>query len=1729
MSVVTVNPGTTSTISTSSSDSVVFAGIGTLNVTGTAQNPITVVLSSVAGVGALDTIHLSYADVSLGGGAGVSALVNYTIGTASTLRVQSLLGVAAGSTIAFNGSNSHLVFNSSINLLQLANISIAGFGPGSNIDLTGSGAASYTYVGNSTPGTGGTLTLLDAQGNATGSVVLTTGNFTTASFNVHPDSGGGTLIDFATTVSGISATPANADLTTGGNVALTVTTTAPVTIAGGTPILTLNDGGTASYDAAHSTGTNLVFDYTVQSGQNTTDLAITGVNLNGASATDVLGNPVSLAGAVGNPAGILQIDTTPPTITGISTTPGSGSLAAGQVVAINLTASEAVTVTGAPTLTLNDGGTATYDASHSTATNLVFNYTVGSGQNTADLTVTGSNLAGATITDAAGNAANLAGAVGNPAGVLRIDTTPPTITGISTTPGSGSLAAGQVVAINLTASEAVTVSGGTPTLTLNDGGTATYDAAHSTATNLVFNYTVQSGQNTADLTVTGSNLHGATIADAAGNAANLGGAVGNPSGTLQIDTTPPTITSIATTPASGSLAAGQVVAINLTPSEAVTVTGGTPTLTLNDGGTATYDAAHSTATNLVFNYTVQSGQNTSDLTVAGSNLNGATIADGAGNAANLAGAIGNPPGTLQIDTTPPTITSISTTPGSGSLAAGQVVAITLTASEAVTVSGGTPTLTLNDGGTAIYDASQSTATNLVFDYIVGSGQNTSDLTVTGSNLHGATITDAAGNAANLAGAVGNPPGTLQIDTTPPTITSISTTPGSGSLAVGQVVAVNLTTSEAVTVTDGTPTLTLNDGGTATYDAAHSTATNLVFDYTVGSGQNTSDLTVIGSNLNGVTIADGAGNAANLAGAVGNPPGTLQVDTTPPTIASISTTPASGTLAAGQVVAFNLTASEAVTVVGGTPTLTLNDGGIATYDAADSTPTNLVFKYVVQPGDNTSDLTVTGSNLNGATIADGAGNSANLAGAVGNPPGTLQINTSGAAVTSVYDVSTTPGSGDLAAGSNVTLQVTLTGNATVSGGMPTMTLSDGGTATYDPSSSTSTSLIFRHTVQPGQNTADLSVTAISLNGATVVDGSNNAVDLSGAVTNPGGILQVDTTAPTISSVTTTPGSGDLAAGQVVAFNLTASEAVTVTGGAPTLTLNVGRVATYDAADSTATNLIFKYVIQPGDNTSDLAVTGSNLNGATITDAAGNAANLAGAVANPPGTLQIDTTSPTVVAVATQPGNGTVDAGDTVAIDVTPSEAVSVSGGTPTLTLSDGGIATYDAAASTPTLMVFDYTVQPGQNTSDLTVTGSNLNGGAITDLAGNAIDLSGVIGNPPGVLEVNTVPVVTSVVATPVNGDLNAGHNITLEVDTSGPVTITGGVPTLSLSDGGTAVYDASSSTPMMLIFRNTIQNGQNTPDLGVAAVFLNGALITDAAGQTVSLSGAIGTPAGILQVDTIDPTALNVVLGGSLAPGGVFTLTANISEPVTLPAGSSFQVLLANGGVATYDPSLSTPTMLVATYTVPAGSNLTAADVATVGFTLIGDHATDGAGNPLNGTTIETAIAAAQGNFSDVTGGTSPTTIDVYRFFDKTTGTHFYTPDQNERQTILATRPDLVPEGPNGVGLTAVDPASNDPAAVPVYRFFDLNQGTQFLTASSSERDSVIATRPDLVYEPSSIFYEHATPQAGDTAVYRFFDTKFGTHFYTDDATERGVILQTRPDLVAEGIGFYEPMRNPAA
>ena len=115
----------------------------------------------------------------------------------------------------------------------------------------------------------------------------------------------------ATTVTAVAESPSTGIVNAGKLVTITVDLSGTVTVAGGTPKLMLNDGGTATY--ASGSGTDaLNFNYAVLAGQNTNDLLISSINLNGVTVTDGSGNNADFSNLTNvTPAGTLQVYTTP--------------------------------------------------------------------------------------------------------------------------------------------------------------------------------------------------------------------------------------------------------------------------------------------------------------------------------------------------------------------------------------------------------------------------------------------------------------------------------------------------------------------------------------------------------------------------------------------------------------------------------------------------------------------------------------------------------------------------------------------------------------------------------------------------------------------------------------------------------------------------------------------------------------------------------------------------------------------------------------------------------------------------------------------------------------------------------------------------------------------------------------------------------------------------------------------------------------------------------------------------------------------------------------------------------------------------------------------------------------------------------------------------------------------------------------------------------------------------
>jgi VCBS repeat-containing protein len=123
-------------------------------------------------------------------------------------------------------------------------------------------------------------------------------------------------------------------------------------------------------------------------------------------------------------------------------------------------------------------------------------------------------------------------------------------------------------------------------------------------------------------------------------------------------------------------------------------------------------------------------------------------------------------------------------------------------------------LTLNADGSFSYAAGATSAE--IANIAAASGQVTDAFTYSVSDGHG-----------------GVTPSTLDInlDATKPSVSNIAFSPSSGDLAVhaSETITLSLSNVGAVDIAGNGPTLTLNDGGTATYDAAASTSTSWVFD------------------------------------------------------------------------------------------------------------------------------------------------------------------------------------------------------------------------------------------------------------------------------------------------------------------------------------------------------------------------------------------------------------------------------------------------------------------------------------------------------------------------------------------------------------------------------------------------------------------------------------------------------------------------------------------------------------------------------------------------------------------------------------------------------------------------------------------------------------------------------------------------------------------------------------
>ena len=340
-----------------------------------------------------------------------------------------------------------------------------------------------------------------------------------------------------------------------------------------------------------------------------------------------------------------------PSISSVNSSTANGTYTVGSTISIQINFSEAVNVTGTPTLTLETGNTdrsINYTSGSGSAT-LNFSYTVQTSDTSGDLDyVATSSLAlnGGTINSSAGNAANLTLPSPGAANSLSanksivIDTTGPSVNSVTSSTTNGSFNAAGTISIQIVFSENVVITG-TPQLTLETGATdRILNYVSLSANTATFTYTVQAGDTSNDLDYVSTaalSLNAGTIRDSVGNNATLTLPAPGSANSLGanksiiIDTTAPAISTV-TAPSNATYKPADTPTFTVAFSESVTVTG-TPRLTLTVGAITKYAnyVSQTDSRTALFRYTVASGItefDTDGISISNTlDLNSGSIAD----------------------------------------------------------------------------------------------------------------------------------------------------------------------------------------------------------------------------------------------------------------------------------------------------------------------------------------------------------------------------------------------------------------------------------------------------------------------------------------------------------------------------------------------------------------------------------------------------------------------------------------------------------------------------------------------------------------------------------------------------------------------------------------------------------------------------------------------------------------------------------------------------------------------------------------------------------------------------------------------------------------------------------------------------------------------------------------------------------------------------------------------
>ena len=140
----------------------------------------------------------------------------------------------------------------------------------------------------------------------------------------------------------------------------------------------------------------------------------------------------------------------------------------------------------------------------------------------------------------------------------------------------------------------------------------------------------------------------------------------------------------------------------------------------------------------------------------------------------------------------------------------------------------------------------------------------------------------------------------------------------------------------------------------------------------------------------------------------------------------------------------------------------------------------------------------------------------------------------------------------------------------------------------------------------------------------------------------------------------------------------------------------------------------------------------------------------------------------------------------------------------------------------------------------------------------------------------------------------------------------------------------------------------------------------------------------------------------------------------------------------------------------------------------------------------------------------------IYRFYDRSSGVHFYTSDKNERNYVYDRLDNYIYEGASYLGVDSE--TANESLAV--YRFYNRDSGSHFYTMDENEKNVVRQELNNYSYEGKA-FFAYELQVEGSIPIYRFYNFTTGSHFYTPSDVERDTVIDELPNFQFEGIAYY--------